>query len=245
MKGLYSRIFFSVIEKSINKNNRSTFILGLILFAQLAGGVAVAQESMSQEISAAYLDRLVTVAKARYPRVKFYQETVNKAGLAVKQAQLSYFDIISLSYLIRPPQSTAVVNPMFFNSYQFGLFVNVGSILQKPYVIKQARNDLKLAEYDQETYLLTLEAEVKKRYYLYIQQRTLFRIQSAALLDVESMLKDIRYKFENGTETLDNYNRVLIMQSNQMQEKVLAEGDMLIALSSLEELLGQKLSSIR
>lgn len=244
MGDLTSKVFVYKAASIIKKSNHCIYgaIVGLLLLGM--NDSANAQETLSQEISSAYVDRLVTVAKARYPRVKFYQETVDKADQAVKQARLSYFDILSTSYLFRPTQA-AVINPAFFNSYQFGLFVNIGSILQKPYVIRQARNDLKIAQYDQETYLLSLEAEVKRRYYLYMQQRSMFRLQAAALLDIESMLKDVRYKFENGTETLENYNRVLIMYSNQQQEKVMVEGDMLIALSSLEELLGQKLSSIK
>jgi outer membrane protein TolC len=86
---------------------------------------------------------------------------------------------------------------------------------------------------------------VKKRYFTYIQKLAILRVRSSALLDVESMLINIRHRFEKGEETLENYNKALLMKADHAQNIVTAEGDIMVAKSTLEELLGQKLEDIK
>jgi outer membrane protein TolC len=155
-----------------------------------------------------------------------------------------YFEILSFSYLFNPTETQAALNPSFLTGYQFGLFMNIGAILQKPSLIKQAKSGLKVAHYEHDAYDLNLEAEVKRRYYTYVRQKVLFRLKSEALLDIESMLKEVRYKYENGTDILENYNKILIMYYDNTAGKLAVESEVYIAQSNLEEILGQKLSTI-
>lgn len=219
-------------------------ILISISLSLMIGRSAQAQASLGEDISYEYLEKLIVVAKANYPKMKAYQQGVEIANLGLKKAKLSYFEILSFSYLFSPTGTQAALNPAVMTGYQFGLFMNIGAILQKPGLIKQAKGEVKVAQYEQDTYDLNLEAEVKKRYYTYVKQKVLFRLKSETLLDIESMLKEVRYKYENGTETLDNYNKVLIMYSENMAGKLGIESDLYIAQSNLEEILGQKLSTI-
>lgn len=208
-------------------------------------GKAQAQQTLAQEISYAYLDKLVDVAKKNFPRGKMYDARIEMGNMAVKKARLSYFDILSFSYLYSPNQAVNVTTPVLLQGYQFGFFINIGSIIQKPTIIKQARAEAQVSVYEKETYELGLEADVKKRYITYIQHLTILRIKSEALLDIESALKDTRYKFEKGELPLQNYNTALLMYSTQQQTKITSEADVYIAKSSLEELLGQKLEDIK
>lgn len=200
---------------------------------------------MAQEISQEYLNKLVEIAKKNYPQGKVYDTRIDIGNMGVKKAKLSYFDIVSLSYLYNPNQTTSGINPNFLQGYQFGFFVNIGSLLQKPTVVKQAKAEVKVSEFEKQTFELNLEADVKKRYYTYIQHLTILRIKSEALLDIESALKDTRYKFEKGEVTIQNYNTALLMYSTQQQTKITSEADLYIAKSSLEELLGQKLEDTK
>ncbi|TDB59797.1 TolC family protein [Arundinibacter roseus] len=225
-----------------NRCKKNLCVLGLLLFW---GAPLHAQETLADEMSMPFMERLIGIAKTNYPTAKRYQENVTMANQLLKKARLSYFDLLSFSYLFSPTQTIAAVNPSFLNGYQFAIFINIGAILQKPYVIRQANSEFKIAQYDQDAYLLNLEAEVKRRYIQYIQRRSVYRLKSAAFLDVESMLKEIKYKYQNGTETLENYNKVLLMLSDHTQGKLAAESEMLIAQSDLEELIGQKLATIR
>jgi outer membrane protein TolC len=131
------------------------------------------------------------------------------------------------------------------SGYQLGFFVNIGAILQKPTMIKQAKGELAIAQFDKESFDLNMEAEVKKRYFTYIQKRAVFRVRSTAVLDIESMVSNIKHRFEMGQESIEKYNQMLVMQTDHSQNLLNAESDVLIAKSSLEELLGQKLEDIK
>ncbi len=211
----------------------------------LCTGHVKAQETLAQEISEGFLNKLIETAKKNYPQVKVYDSRIEIGNMGVKKARLSYFDIISLSYLYNPNKTTSGINPNFLQGYQFGFFVNIGSLLQKPTVVKQAKAEVKVSEFEKQTFELNLEADVKKRYYTYIQHQTILRIKAEALLDIESALKDARYKFEKGETTIQNYNTALLMYSTQLQTKITSEADFYIAKSSLEELLGQKLEDLK
>jgi outer membrane protein TolC len=206
---------------------------------------AIAQETLSREISYEYLDKLIAACKANYPRTKAFQDRVEMAEHGIKRAKLSYFDIFSLGYIYSPANQNNTLSPSFFGGYQFGFFANVGSILQKPSLIKQAKGEHSVAKHELDAFELNMEAEVRKRYFTYIQKMAIMRIKSNALLDVETALSHIKHKFEKGEETLENYNRALLMQADHTQSIMEAEGDALIAKSSLEEVVGQKLENIK
>lgn len=218
----------------------------LFFFYFLLFQTAQAQESLAKDISYDYLDKLIMVCKQNYPKVKMYQDRVEIAELGIKKAKLSYFDIFSAGYLYSPNNNNGTNGfASFLGGYQLGFFANVGSLLQKPSVIKQARGEYAAAQHDKEAFDLSMEAEVKKRYFTYIQKVAVLRVRSGALLDVESMLGNVKNRFEKGEESLENYNKALILQSDHAQNIINAEGDVLTAKSSLEELIGQKLENIK
>ncbi|MNL84366.1 hypothetical protein D3C87_2123100 [compost metagenome] len=59
------------------------------------------------------------------------------------------------------------------------------------------------------------------------------------------MLTNVKKRFEMGQETLEKYNQVLIMQTDHAQNLLNSESEVLVAKSSLEELVGQKLEDIK
>lgn len=220
----------------------AAFGLLLLFFFQSAR----AQESLSKEVDYAYLDKLILICKTNYPKVKMYEAHIAVAETGVKKARLSYFDIFNFSYLYNPRNNSATpVSASFPFTYQFGFFVNIGAILQKPALVKQARSELASAEYDKQAFDLNLEAEVKKRYFTYIQKKAVYRMRSNTALDVESMLENVKKRFEMGQESLEKYNQLLVMQTDHAQNLLNTESEVLVAKSSLEELLGQKLEDIK
>ncbi len=219
-----------------------------ILLLCLTGVPCSAQESLMQDISWPYLEKLIATAKEAYPKVKTFDTRIDIARAGVTKAKMSYFDIISLSYLYNPSNSGLVnpnLNTNFLYGYQLGLFVNIGGILQRPFIVRQAKEEKKLAEQEKEVYDLSIEAEVQKRYFMYIQELSILRIHAQSLLDAESLLKHTRYRFEKGEEHLDAYSKILIMFADHQTQKIKAEAAVLIAKSSLEELLGTKLETIQ
>lgn len=218
----------------------------LAILALLIATIGVrAQESMVTEVSYPFLEKLIATAKANYPRVRALQNRVNVAQMNVKKTRLDWFNIFTFTYLYSPNNSTTLVNPNLLNGYQVGFFTSVGNILQKPINVKSAREELNVTVMNQEEYLLNLEAQVKQRYYTYIQQLTILNWRTKSIQSAESSVNDLKYKFGKGEETFENYNKALGYYANTVQFKIEAEGALLIAKSNLEELLGAKLESIK
>ncbi|SIT18090.1 Outer membrane efflux protein [Filimonas lacunae] len=202
------------------------------------------QESMIPDVNYPLLEKLIQTAKTNYPRVKMYGFRMTMADANVKKAKAGWFDILSFSYLYSPNNSTNIVNPSIFNGYQLGLVINFGSILTKAPAIKLAKEEKKFAEAEFAEYQLTIEAQVKQRYYLYVQYMAVVRLRGQSILDMEASLKDTRYRYEKGEATLAEYNTASTGLADQINAKITAEGNLLIAKSSLEEILGKKLEEI-
>lgn len=218
----------------------------MVLIGILTSSVLVAQQNISYsgEVSEEYVQKLIEVARVNYPKGKIYDAKIEGANQNIKGMKLSYLDVLSFSYLFNPRNSLSI-SPIAQTSYQFGFFASIGALAQKPSQIKRSRSELKAVEYEKQVFDLNLEAEVRQRYYTYVQKKVLLRIMGESLLDLESMLKLCRHRFEKGEETLDNYNKALLAYSNQKTASVMTESEIWITKSALEEMLGQKLENIK
>lgn len=215
-------------------------------FAQQSG--ITPQASIIPLISDVYMQKLVDTAKAHYPRIRYFQHRVDAAASNVSKARASWLDALTLSYVYQP--GTAVIDPVnpktsYFKGLQAGVFLNVGSLVARPYVIKQAKQDMLVTQSEQEEYNVTLAAEVRRRYFLYIQRVAELKLQNRAADDTEAQLKDVKYRFEKGEDSFDSYSKVLIQFTEHQQTKVETETNVLIAKSDLEELLGTKLENVK
>lgn len=204
-----------------------------------------AQETMLTEVSYTYLDTLIKIAKENYPKIKVFDKKVTIAEKNVGRTRVSWLDAINVAYLYNPNNTFNVARPTFFNGFQTGISLNVGLLLQKPYLIKIAKNDLDISRYEREEYNLNIEALVKERYFLYIQNQTILKARMQNAQDAESILKAARYRFEKGEETLQNFNIALMALSTQNQGKIEAEAQLLIAKAYLEEIIGKKLENMQ
>jgi len=200
--------------------------------------------SMLPDVSYPNLDKLIQAAKDNYPRIKTFEHRVASAKENVKKAKTGWFDIFTFSFLYSPNNSTTLVNPSILNGYQVGVFFNIGSILQKPILIKQAKEELNVSQYERDEYYVNLTALVTERYFIYIQQLAILKVRINSELDAESNMQMIKHKYEKGEGTLDDYNKSLVNLSDRTQSKIESEGALLVAKTSLEELTGKKLEEI-
>ena len=203
-----------------------------------------AQESMIPDVSYVYLEKLINIAKEYYPTVKSFQNQKNIAELNIKKAQFSWFDAFSFSYLYQPRTTINIINPSFFNGYQVGFTLNLGALIQKPLLIKQAKQENYIADNSILENDIALTNNVKQKYFKYIEALTILKLQNKLVQDAESMFKSIQYKFEKGEENFVNYSQASIQLANSKSLKVNNEAMYLIAKSDLEALLGEKLENI-
>ncbi|MNK40410.1 Outer membrane efflux protein [compost metagenome] len=223
-------------------------LLNIILVSLMFLSVdAVAQESIIPEIKYADLEKYISLAKQNYPKKKAFDQSVVKAKAELPITTLSYLDIFNGSYFYRPDQKTVLdpVNPYNVNGFQFGINVNLGTFLQKPFVAKKAKADLRIAEEQAKEYDLALVVEVKKRYYTYIQQINQLKIYSESVQDNKNTADNLKYRFEKGEITLDVYNQSRINVTNITTAKIQTEVNLLSAKDALEEIIGMKLSDVK
>ncbi len=205
--------------------------------------ISNAQESMLPEVDYKFLQKLIDTAKARYPNIKTYDHRIITANDNLKKAKLGWFDLLTFSMSYSPTNATSLSSPTL-SGYQVGFFFNVGNVVVKPHNIKQAKEEIKISILNKEQALLNIEAEVKARYYKYIQSLISLRVLSLMSLDVEAVYRQVKYKFEKGEENFENYTKALLNVSSSKQNIIAAEGLVLVAKSTIEELIDKKLEDI-
>lgn len=218
-----------------------------VLFFGVMAFTASAQvttKTMMPEISYPFLDTLVTLAKQNYPRAHTFEHRVAAQQQNLKKMKLGWFDVFTFSFLYSPNNSTTLINPSILNGYQVGIFFNVGGLLKNKSMIGQAKEDLRVSEFERDEYYINLAALVKERYFTYIQQVAILKVRQEAESDAESNMEMFKHKYEKGEVTLDDYNKSLVNLADRVQSKIESEGSVLVAKTSLEELVGKKLEDI-
>jgi len=77
-----------------------------------------------------------------------------------------------------------------------------------------------------------------------VQELTTLRLQMQMSLDVDALLKQVKYRFEKGEENFENYTKALLNVSASKQSIIASEGMVLVAKSALEEIIDKKLEDI-
>jgi outer membrane protein TolC len=228
----------------------------LFILIILLAGTAKAQSSVIPDISYPYLEKLIAAAKSNYPRVTNYNDKVDLAKINVNRAKLTWFDLFTFSYIYQPNNTTVVNtipvtststanNRYLFNGLQAGVSVNLGSLLLKPSTVKVAQQDLKIANDEQSEYMITLTALVKSRYFTYLLQQNLVKVQTQSYQDMQSSIIQAKSKFQKGEANFETYNAALLMSADRTTMKLQAEANFFIAKSELEALVGVKLEDIK
>jgi outer membrane protein TolC len=220
------------------------FTLLLLTFATVKTN---AQESILKDINYSDLEKYINLAKVNFPQMKIAEAKKELVKTGIPIAQASYLDIFNASYFYRPEKKAVLdpVNPYNFNGYQLGVTLNLGSLLTKPFQVKRAKADYKIAVLEAQQNDKTVEMEVKRRYYDYIQQISLLKIATKSAQDNKGVSESLRNKFEKGEITLDAYNQSRLSQSTSESEKINVEINYLKAKDLLEEIVGVKLSEVK
>ncbi len=222
--------------------NKNVTLL-LILIVLYPFNFSKAQETIT-DYSTVYLEKLIATAKENYPRINAFKARIEIANTNISKEQLSWLDALSFTYVYKPKNTLDVNNPIVFDGYQAGVSFNLSSLMQKPANVKQAKLERKIAEYDQQEYYLTIESEVKRRYFAYLQQFNALKLQSKLVSDIQNVSRDIKTKYEKGEISFDSYSLGQNSLSTAIQNKIAIESNFLSAKALLEELLNKKLEEV-
>lgn len=217
----------------------------IALFISSVAGNTYAQESMFRDLSYTYLEKLIATAKKNYPQEKILDHQVNIARSSFHQASFSWLDAFSGSYIYAPQSAVNLNQPLIFKGYQLVATISLGSLFEKPYTIHNARETLKIAEQQKAQYDLTIEAQVKRYYFAYLEAQADLRSRVNAVQDANTAVTQLKHTFEKGETTFDVYNQALNNLYNQNAFRLQAELNVFTAKTNLEELLGTKLESVK
>jgi outer membrane protein TolC len=221
------------------------FFIGFLLLGLSSITKLNAQESMMPEVSSTYLSKLIDIAKKNYVIVKINEKRIDLANINIQKANVSWFDIFSITLNYSPTGGSTSLNQPTLSGFQIGLYINVGSLLSKPYLVKTSKEELEIAKLGKQDALNILEGEVKARYIKYVQTSVLLRVESKISLETENVVKEARYKFEKGEVTFETFTRALIFEADYRKKVIEAEANLLTAKASLETIIGKKLSDIK
>lgn len=232
-------------------NQRKSAILFVVSMMALAPmQKAQAQESILSELSYLYLNKLIAVAKENHPRLKVFNSEISVAKSDLSGVKASWLEPFSFQYVTRSneqPNTTPVniTTADVLSGYQFGVSINPGTLLQKPSQIKKAKEQIRIAELNQEEYNLTLETEVKRRYFSYLQYKQSLLLATNALLDAQGSFNVMKLKYQKSEITFEEYNAASTALNQATQNKIQAEVNLLTSKANLEELTVKKLEEIK
>ncbi len=225
--------------------NSKLRIICLSIFLSIFTGHLFAQESLFKDLSYPYMEKLIAAAKKNYPEAKIKQKQVEIARSTFHQASFGWLEAFSASYIYSPQSSVNIIQPTIFKGYQLVASVSLGSLFERPYTIHNAREAVKVAEFTQQEYYLTLEAQIKRFYFAYLAAQADLRNKVTAVTNAETATKNLKYTFEKGETSFDIYNQALNNLYNQNSFRIQAELNVFTAKTNLEELIGDKLESIK
>lgn len=220
----------------------ATFVILLMSFS----ANAQAQESIIEDINYTQLENFIALAKEHYPRRKITELNEKKAKSLVPLASLELLDMFNLSYYYRPENKNTINpdNPYVFNGIQYGIGVNLGSLISKPFRIKDAKIDQEIARQERMDYDKILELDVKSKYYAYILQLKELKLRSQAVQDARTYADDVSLRFERGEVDFEAYNSSKSTLTSAAAGQVQAEVSYLMAKDQLESLIGKKLTEL-
>lgn len=230
--------------------SRFLFLLGLVICTQ----TLFAQESIIAEMDNQLLQKYILMAKLNYPRKKVFDATEAKAKSTLNAAQLSWLDIFNASYIYSPQtqkgtigvvgNTTIGTNQIVTQGLMAGVSVNLGNILAKPSLIKNAKADYEIAKANSIEYDATLTNEVKSRYYNFLLAKKNLQIRNMASQNYKGIMSDVKLKYERAEIPIDAYTTSRNAATEAEASVLTAEVAYLVAKNALEEIIGSKLENV-
>ncbi|WP_029286138.1 TolC family protein [Pedobacter sp. R20-19] len=223
--------------------NRVILFFAILLFSVNT----YAQESFIGNINYMLLEKYVELAKQNYPKRKMYKASELSAKAKVGVARATYLDAFTASYNYSPNNTYKVntTNNFTLNGLQLGIFFNMGILFRTPAYVRQAKEEHNEKVYQAQEYDILLTSEVKKNYYEYLRQMSDLKVKAQTYTDNKAASDGLRYKFEKGEASLDDYTKAKTITSYANSERLLAEVNLLKAKDSLEALIGEPLENVK
>lgn len=188
---------------------------------------------------------LVNIAWLNNPMPQTYRSKKVQAEEELHQSKWSWLDAINFAYLFDPSVTSTTTNSQDKSQrFGVGLTVNLGMLFRVPSVIRQSEEEVKIADANLMTHRLYIRTQVIQRYWQFKQNVSMLRIRTDAMNDVQSSLVLVRYRYENGEVTLEQYNSALTAYTDSQEKQIVSLSEMYSSKAALEEILGKQWEEI-
>lgn len=206
-----------------------------------------AQDNIVSQINGQQLQKYIDLAKQNYPKRQMFKASELSAKAKIGAASAGYLESVNLSYFYRPDDASIInaSNPYSINGFQLGVYLNLGMLFRTPALVKQAKQEYNAASSQSKEYDILLESEVKQKYYEYLRWLNDLKIRSEAYIDNKAASDGLKFKFQKGEVSLDEYSKAKSLTTTSASEKLNAELNLLRTKDSLEALIGKTLEEAK
>ncbi|MEQ9306398.1 MAG: TolC family protein [Marinoscillum sp.] len=217
-------------------------ILGCTMYA------ANAQHPGLNQYNEEFAQLLVRTALKNNPQAEVARRGVYVAEYDVKLASAEWLNAFRFSGNINEfnidPDRDIYNRSQFLPRYNLGASINFGMFLTIPYETKRSKEELMISQSVEDSYELTLEAQVLRQYHNYILQRKIFKLQEEELMNAENNFKLREEQFTRGEISFDDYSGNRSVHNQTQVTYFRAEAALRDARVNLEELIGVKLEEV-
>ncbi|HEX3934683.1 MAG TPA: TolC family protein [Puia sp.] len=152
-------------------------------------------------------NRLVALA-LQAPRYDAAGHLINVSKSQLSLARRAWFNLLTVSVnyndqtFAKQQANAAYVYPKYF----FGLTVPIGLFFTMGPQVHAAREQVKIAEDNQEELARTIRMDILTKYHTYKNYEALILLQNTIVVDNQAAVTQIEQKFRDGTVSIDQYN---------------------------------------
>lgn len=188
-------------------------------------------------------ESLVALAWENYPENNSYRYEVKREQELISQARWDWLNDISASFNLNEGNLNPEANAtnIFFPRYNFRVSLSVGTVVNTPSRVRQAKIGKEIAGENVEQQQLAMRREVLSRYYVYLYNQDLLKLRMQAMQDVQSAFTAANRSFNRGEISLEEYNQALHARNAAEESRLQAERELVLSKLNLEELIGMSL----
>lgn len=152
-------------------------------------------------------NRLVALA-LQAPRYDAAGHLINVSKSQLSLARRAWFNLltVSVNYNDQTFASNSNQYGYVYPKYFFGLTVPIGLFFTMGPQVHAAREQVKIAEDNQEELARTIRMDVLTKYHTYKNYEALILLQNTIVVDNQAAVTQIEQKFRDGTVSIDQYN---------------------------------------
>lgn len=155
-------------------------------------------------------NRLVALA-LQAPRYDAAGHLINVSKSQMALARRAWFNLLTVSVNYNDQtfaKNTAAQSQYgyVYPKYFFGLTVPIGLFFTMGPQVHAAREQVKIAEDNQEELARTIRMDILSKYHTYKNYEALILLQNTVVVDNQAAVTQIEQKFRDGTVSIDQYN---------------------------------------